>query len=108
MRVIAQKDHQTLCDELLRAFTLSPDLSEISSSDMLSRAEFGRKLSALTADGAPVMGTGRSGAPIHEPKPGQNLAAALQDVKAECGDEKLLVVWCASHRLDLVAKRTLT
>ena len=59
---------------------------------MLSRAEFGRKLTALTADGAPVMGTGRSGAPVHEPKAGQNLAAALQDVKAECGDEKLLVV----------------
>lgn len=72
---------------------------------MLTREQVGQKLTALTADGAAVMGTGRNGGPVHEPKPGQNLASALQDLKTEFGGEKLVVVWCASHRMDLIAKR---
>lgn len=84
---------------------MSPDLSEISSAAMLIGEEFGQKLTALTADGAPVMGAGRNGVPVHQPRPGHNLASALQDLKTECGGEKLVVVWCASRRMELIAKR---
>ena len=93
-------------DAIIQSFTQPPG-SPWSASDMFTREEFLRKLVALTADGASVMGVQRSGRPLSEPRPGPigNLAYSLAQAKEEFNEERLLTVWCAPHRLDLVAAK---
>ena len=100
------KDHKSLFDAIIQSFTQPPG-SPWSASDMFTREEFLRKLVALTADGASVMGVQRSGRPLSEPRPGPigNLAYSLAQAKEEFNEERLLTVWCAPHRLDLVAAK---
>ena len=100
-------DHRSLCAAVVSAFT-EPPCKEVSDSEMFSREEFARKLTAFTADGASVMGTQRSSRPLAAPIPGPtgNLANSLQELKQEFDcPEKILVAWCCPHRLELVANK---
>lgn len=73
---------------------------------MLTKEEFGVGLVCLTADGCPVNGVCARGAPT-EVRDGANLAARLQALKSEHCAARLLLCWCASHRIDLICKRHL-
>ena len=77
------KDHQALFDTIIKSFTQPPG-SQWDASEMLTRQEFLRKLVALTADGAAVMGVQRSGRPLAEPRQGPkgNFIAAENPKKA--------------------------
>lgn len=91
------KSHSVLSEQILLSFTNAK----------MSREDFGKKLVALTADGAAVNGTQRASRPVCAPFQGPvgNLGKSLQDFKKEWTQENLLFTWCWSHRVDLVAKK---
>ena len=96
---VYQKDHRSLCECIIAAFTESPCEKRVPRRYMLTMRELGMKLIGFTADAASVMGTQQKA------MGGDNLATTLTSLKNNYTDEKLFVVWCFPHRLDLVAQK---
>ena len=100
------KGHHAIVQAILDSLTKSPEPERIPEERMLTKEHVAKALVGLTADGAPVMGTQRSGAPLAAATRGPtgNLAWSLQQLKREQTEEKLFVVWCSPHGFDLVAE----
>ena len=105
VRKVFLKDNASLCAEVMRSFTESPDPSRIPPASMMTERDWARGCVGFAADGAPVMGTQRNSRPLAAPAPGVkgNLAFALLQVKRRHTEEDMLVAWCCPHRFDLVA-----
>lgn len=56
VRKVYHKDHRSLCECIISAFTESPNDEYVPKRYMLTQRDLGMKLIGLTADGAPVMG----------------------------------------------------